>query len=123
MTSSTCIKRWIAGAFISALVIAVEALPAHASMQSGEGTQDVFLRLESGWDADVIIDFQHRLTKYDAVRRRLDAPLPLMPVAADPATILRVAEAHHGACSADGEKSIAHRMCLKLTSGWAVAGA
>lgn len=57
----------------------------------------MFLRVESRWDAEVIAEFRHRLTEYDAVRRRLDAALPPMPVAADPATILRVAQAHHGA--------------------------
>jgi hypothetical protein len=96
MACSTWISRWIVGAFLSALVVSVQGMPAHGSSPSDD-QQSVFLRLESTDDAEVVVEFRRRLTEYDRVRRRLDASLPRPTVSGDPARIHRVAEAHHGA--------------------------
>jgi hypothetical protein len=51
----------------------------------------------SGDDTDVVADFQRRLCRYDAVRRQLDASLPVQAVSSNPADILAIIEAHHTA--------------------------
>ncbi len=95
MACRTWITRWIVGVFLSAFVLTAQGVPAHDLRPSDE-QQSVFLRLESG-DAEVVVEFRRRLTDYDGVRERLDASLPPMVVSEDPAAILRVIEAHHGA--------------------------
>jgi hypothetical protein len=55
------------------------------------------LRLEGRGDADIVSEFQRRLQQFDAVRRRLDATLPMAAVSDDTATTRAVVRAHNRA--------------------------